>query len=402
MTIPAQRVPIHDMLPPAPRRSRRYLLPILLVVLLGGVIAVPSGTTRRPIGTLAAAAGARTATATASPPTPYELAHQALDRQAAALLRGDRAGWLAAVDPRQPALRKRYQDLYASLTALHVTRLEYHSYIESSSGDSITLGAEMAFCFDHTCPPYVTNPHSGPPRTTQQLTLKPVGDRYVITKTAKAQNQTDLQPLPWEAGDLLFVQGKRVTVAAPRALAKRLPEVLAVADKAAQTDDRIARYMDNPQPRYRIFLATDQAWKTWYGGETAGYSVAYTIPLNDAGSDVVLHMSDLTDDAQELKVVVQHELAHVATLSNLPRQQRTGPVADGRRRRICRMVAAAHPVELELSGDPRGPPRQSSASGRWCSPRSRTTPPAGRSTSSTGSATSRSTAWSPSTARPGR
>jgi hypothetical protein len=34
---------------------------------------------------------------------------RALRAQAAALLRGDRAGWLASVDPAKPALRKRYQ-----------------------------------------------------------------------------------------------------------------------------------------------------------------------------------------------------------------------------------------------------------------------------------------------------
>jgi hypothetical protein len=96
-----------------------------------------------------------------------------------------------------------------------------------------------------------------------------------------------------------------------------LPAVLAVADKAALVDDRYAKFMQNQQQRYRIFLASDRTWKTWYGGDNASYSVAYTIPLNDAGSDVVLHMSQLDGDTQELRVVIQHEMAHVATLSNL-------------------------------------------------------------------------------------
>ena len=43
--------------------------------------------------------------------------------------------------------------------------------------------------------------------------------------------------------------------------------------------------------------------------------MAYTIPTGAAGSDVVLHMSQLR--MADLKVVVQHEMGHVATLSNL-------------------------------------------------------------------------------------
>ncbi|HEX8343691.1 MAG TPA: hypothetical protein VF657_02950 [Actinoplanes sp.] len=44
-------------------------------------------------------------------------ARSALDAHAAALLRGDEAGWLAGVDPQQPGLRDYYQRLYATLRA---------------------------------------------------------------------------------------------------------------------------------------------------------------------------------------------------------------------------------------------------------------------------------------------
>jgi len=331
--IPAQRAPTHDSPPPAsvapvpvlsaslppgspkPRLARRVAASLALMGMLAAVVATVVETAPKSTGTFARAAAAA---APVIPLTPYEQATKSLDEQAAAIMRGDRAGWLAAVDPRKPALRKHYQDLYATLQALHVTHLEYRPGYVSATHGTVVVDSQMAYCLSaDTCPPYVADSHAGPPRLAQRITLRLDGARFVITKLDDAYYPNDLQPMPWEAGDLVFAQGRRVTVGAPRSLAKQLPRVLAVADKAALVDDRFATYMDNPQQRYRIFLATDATWKNWYGGENASYSVAYTVSLNDAGSDVVLKMSQLAGDAQELKVVIQHEMAHVATLSNL-------------------------------------------------------------------------------------
>ena len=91
--------------------------------------------------------------------------------------------------------------------------------------------------------------------------------------------------------------------------------MLAAADKAAPTDDRFAVLMKNPQLRYRVFLADDKAWKTWYGGETAKYAVAYTIPTDVRQRRRAAHVPAAA--TPDLKVIVQHEMGHVATLSNL-------------------------------------------------------------------------------------
>jgi hypothetical protein len=74
--------------------------------------------------------------------------------------------------------------------------------------------------------------------------------------------------------------------------------------------------MANPQRRYRVFLATEANWKKWYGGGLPGYAVAYTVRLNRSGSDVVLHI-DRFGSSRELAITLQHELAHVSTLSQL-------------------------------------------------------------------------------------
>jgi hypothetical protein len=320
--IPRQRVPVHDVLPsppapPAPRRrTRRTLLAAAAVVVLGAAAAyafVPGTPAYHGLLSAAPAAAATPPT----PPSPYDLAVKALSDQAAALLRHDHAGWMAAVDPAQPALRKHFEQLYSTLQALHVTHFEYHSSLGGLLTGPVLLNTNMAFCLSAaTCPDYVgADDYDGPPTIAEKLTLKLAGGRWMITKLAKAEYPSSLEPYPWEAGPLVYKQGKRVTVAAPRSLAGKLSSVLAVADKAALTDDRFAVLMKNPQLRYRVFLADDKAWKTWYGGGIARYAVAYTIPTDASGSDVVLHMSQLR--AADLKVVVQHEMGHVATLSNL-------------------------------------------------------------------------------------
>lgn len=316
--IPAQRSPEHDFLPPPPpRRGRRRLTiaAVVVVALVTGAV----GVSLMPFdsrGTLGAHPAA--AAPTTVPPTPYELATQALTAQADALTRHDHAGWMAAVDPGQPALRKRFEQLYSTFQALHVTHFEWDNAVGGRTGGPVELNSDMVFCLSTaTCPKFISGSDNGPSHIPQKLTVKQLDGRWVISKAAKGSYRSELQPYPWEAGDLVFAQGSRVTVGAPRSLADQMKAVLAVADQAARTDDRFAAMVGNPQLRYRVFLATDKAWKTWYGGNDASYAVAYTIPTGSVSSDVVLHMPKLQGDREELKVVLQHEMGHVATLSNL-------------------------------------------------------------------------------------
>jgi hypothetical protein len=321
VSIPAQRVPDHDVLyqPPPPRKRRRGLLTAIAVVVLliaAAVIAfVPFGS-RKPADSLGAAPAA--AATPTIPPTPYELAVKALADQAAALARHDHAGWMAVVDPHQPAVRKQFEQLYSTFQALHVTHFEWDNSIGGSTKDPVQVNADMVFCLStKTCPTYISGSDNGPSHIPQKLTLKQAGGHWLITKAAKGSYKSQLQPYPWEAGDMVFAQGSRVTVGAPKSLAAQMKTVLTIADKAALTDNRFADMVSNPQLRYRVFLATDKAWKTWYGGNDADYAVAYTIPTGSVSSDVVLHMPKLQGDRAELKVVLQHEMGHVATLSNL-------------------------------------------------------------------------------------
>jgi hypothetical protein len=261
------------------------------------------------------------AAAATQPPakTPLEQAEQSLDQQAAALLRGDEKGWLAAVDTRKPALVAHYRSMFRSLRGLGVSQFDYRPYIRpGGKGATVVLGATVTYCLSRTrCPDWTADESSGPPRVEQQLTLAPIRGHYVITTLTKGPQRTRLQPTPWESGDLVFARGSRVTVAGPKSQSKNLRRVLAIAEKSARINDKFAGYVRNPQSRYRVLLADDKTWKSWYGGIEGTWTVAYAVPLNDAGTDVVLRMTKLQGDSELLATTIQHELGHVVTLGGI-------------------------------------------------------------------------------------
>ena len=328
LAIPAQRLPSSETtveapdfaLPavvepgptPAPRRrGRRILLGggvLILVVVLAIVGAVLiRGPRDEPRG--APAAAADPPSAAPIPLTPYEKMIGVLKDQAAALMRGDERGWLAAVDPGQPKLRAQYHSMYQSLRGLDVSHFEYSPGIQAASkAGTATIDVDIYFCFSlDVCALAVA------PIVRQTLTLAPIRGEYAITRLRKSTNQTWLQPTPWESGTLVFARGKRVIVAAAPSEAKHLKQVVKLADKAAAVTDRFAGYVNNPQKRYRIFLADTKTWRSWYGGETDKWTTGLEIPLNESQSDVVLKMSQLRDPA-ELARTIQHEMGHVATV----------------------------------------------------------------------------------------
>jgi hypothetical protein len=162
----------------------------------------------------------------------------------------------------------------------------------------------------------VRNGWEGPPRIAQRLTLRPAAGGHVITAVATADQPTHLQPTPWESGELVVAEGSRVSVGAPPELAGRLREAVQVADLAAAVNDRYAALIGNPQRRYRVYLATEKTWSRWYDAGLEDWAAGYMQPLNDVGADVVIDPSVL-DTRDDLREVIQHEMAHVATISGV-------------------------------------------------------------------------------------
>jgi hypothetical protein len=267
-----------------PRGGARHVGGLVLATVLAITIGAMITSTEEPVRVIPAGA------ATASP-RPADTLQQLLGKQAAALNRGDLTGWLAPV---APPLRQPYQNLFRTLRALHAT-VDYRAGRDGK--------AELTYCFSPNCP-------RNSPKIAQNI--KTADGK--ITGLAPAP---DPEPTPWERGDLIFAQGKRVTVGAPEALAPRLADVVRIADEAARVDDRYAAYAGNRQARYRLYLATDQTWRTWYGGKATDWAVGYMQPLGPAGADVVINPTRLPTRAA-LREVIQHELAHVATIAGVP------------------------------------------------------------------------------------
>jgi hypothetical protein len=244
-------------------------------------------------------------------------ARSALDAHAAALVRGDEAGWLAGVDPQQPGLRGYYQRLYATLRGLGVTAWSYHVTVPPPTAygrSELNPNVTVAYCLQTpACPPYALGSHDVP-QLSQRLTMARRDGVYVITARQTSDSRGPQQPTPFEETVLTIRQGQRVTVAAAPGQQDRLPDVVAAADRAAAVVDRYAAALDNPQQRYRIYLAGDRQWATWFGGQRSRYAVGYATASGTVATEVVLKMSALTD-TDELATAIQHELAHVVTLA---------------------------------------------------------------------------------------
>ncbi|GAA0580914.1 hypothetical protein GCM10010172_77270 [Paractinoplanes ferrugineus] len=300
-------------------RARRWVkggvavVAALGVLVLGVVLLKP-----QPKGAAIAAPSVPPASSGAEPATPYDRAVAVLEAQAKALLAGDESGWLAAVDASKAPLVAKYRGLFRNLRGLGVTRFEYEPGLgRAVKGDATALSirVESLYCFgEQMCPADAATEWAKPPHISQTVTMRPVGGRFVISALGASPNPDFHQPLPWESTDLVFATGKRVVVAAATGQEKYLPVVLPVAEQAAVVADRYAALNGTPQRDYRIFLAGEKQWKSWYGGEPDEWAIGLAMPLNRRGIDVIVRMSEM-DDALTLRTTVQHELGHVVTLT---------------------------------------------------------------------------------------
>ncbi|WP_127508247.1 hypothetical protein [Actinoplanes solisilvae] len=294
---------------------RRIIRLLLSALVVGGLALTTAVVVNRP-GEIADVAIAARAIPEPKPATPYDQAVASLEEHSAALLRGDEKAWLAAVDV---PLRPRYRAQFRALRALEVFRFDYHpGYGKPVKGNpaAVTFSNEIAYCLStDMCPGKTGSDWQAPPRIHQRLTMRPVGGRYVITKLTPDETDNPNRPLPWEYDDLVALRGSRVTLLAAPAQRHLLSKLLPSAEAAARANDRFAALAGTPQSRYRIYLAGEKQWRTWYGGEDDNWVLGKAIPLNMYGIDVTLRAKELEGDPLWLRVILRHELGHVVTLS---------------------------------------------------------------------------------------
>lgn len=303
---------------PDRRRRRRWPLwsALVAVVLLlaGGVPAVLLADRLRGgnVGTPATAASPSENPTTIAARQVAERITAQLDRQAAALLGGDRSGFLAVAEA--AAVRTDLRRRFASLRALRVTQWEARANgLPTSAGKAgeWRLAVEFRYCFvvpDCNPSPLIVDTRW---RDGAEPRLLSLGK----SKTAPSYgDRANGQPgsLPWEVSELVSKVGRRTVVATVPAYRHRLPGLLKRAEAAAKVADGYAVSGAAPD-RYRIFYAGQQEWKRWYGGDHPEWSAGYAINVGGGHYEIAL-APDSFDYGTGLDSVLRHELAHAASL----------------------------------------------------------------------------------------
>ncbi len=225
-----------------------------------------------------------------------------LDRQGSALLRGDKAGFLAVAEPTaRPALTRRY----AALRALRVTTwrpgTERVPVAVDGQPGQWRLTVTVGYCF--------VLPGCAPSTAELGTRWRLVGEEPRLV--AVEPSRTDPTGVrPWEVDDLVVAVGRRALVATTPAQRAKLPGLLARAEAAARAADR---YAVGPVPdRYLVYYAGKAEWQRWYGGGRPKWTAGYAVGVGGGRHDVVLNAQSLAPAGVD--DLLRHELTHAASL----------------------------------------------------------------------------------------
>ncbi|MCO1613905.1 hypothetical protein M8C11_04220 [Micromonospora sp. CPM1] len=286
------------------RQRRRWPLWTALGLALGLVAgAVPGVLLRESAPDAAGRSAAKHDPGTAAQRRLGERMLALLDRQAAALVGADRAGFLAIAEPAaRPALSRRY----AALRALRVTTWRsaadgVPAAVDGKPGEwrfAVTVG----YCF--------VVPECAPSTVELGTRWRLAGEEPRLTAVDPAS--TDPAGVrPWQVNDLAVAVGKRVVVATTPAQRSRLPGLLAQAETAARAADRYA-IGGRPPDRYLVYYAGKGEWQRWYGGGRPKWTAGYAVGVGGGRHDVVLNAQIVTPAG--LDDLLRHELTHAASL----------------------------------------------------------------------------------------
>ncbi|WP_341717778.1 hypothetical protein QQG74_28770 [Micromonospora sp. FIMYZ51] len=297
---------------PARRRWWRWALPVVVVLLVAGAVPVALVV----VGDADVETPAEAVAPTENPTTRAarqvaERITAQLDRQSAALLAGDRAGFLAIAD------RDVHSDLrrrFAGLRELRVTRWEARPNglpTPAGSAGEWRLSVQFGYCFvvpDCRPSPLLVNTLWRDGAEPRLIEL----EKSTATPQVGGRVRGQAGTLPWEVSELVAAVGKRTIVGTTPAYRDRLPGLLKRAEAAAKVADRYVVHGAAPD-RYRIFYAGPKEWKRWYGGDQPEWGAGYTVNVGGGHHDVVLG-PDAFNDSAYLDVMLRHELAHAASL----------------------------------------------------------------------------------------
>lgn len=233
-----------------------------------------------------------------------------LDAQAAALLAGDEAAFLASADQSlRSELKRRFGVLRAMKVAGWAERVVSRPEPVPGTGTPPRwrVGVQLRYCF--------AVPSCSSVGVTVQSEWVEVGDVPRLVSMAPS-TASDMGPRPWEVTDLRVAVGNRVVVAATPRYAYRLTGALAAAEKAAAVTDRYARWRPAPG-RYLVYLAGPDEWGRWYGVPQAPWVAGYAMPVSDTSTEIVINAQRVGNSS--LSDALRHEFTHAVTLAGIRR-----------------------------------------------------------------------------------
>jgi hypothetical protein len=327
--------PLHAPSPARRRRRRRALVAVvaaLAVAVVGTGVAVAHSP--RPAGK-AAASGPATRSASASTsdsPSAADLAAQdaavqaVLDRRAAALIRGDLAGWLADVDPDQPALLAHQRMLFTNLRQLP---LAVFRYTTDRGPDKLVndVPATVSSTFTDYQGLYS-------PARTLQYQLRgfdhgPIADQYIpiflrrggrwLLAGDQTASQGDFRWVePWDSEPIRVGRGRHSLVVVSGSDARNLPAMVSAADAALAKvaamwpvgNHQVVLYDTRNVDVFATYLGTSIPTGE-YDGVTRGLSQDSTRRATD---DLRVVANPIYDPpgSSRLPALLRHEFTHVA------------------------------------------------------------------------------------------
>jgi hypothetical protein len=245
-----------------------------------------------------------------------------VQRQADALLAGDREGWLAPV---ADDLRAHFQQRYDALRALQVNRL-----VGLVTPDPTTVDDDPATVHTTVRYSYCVQLDPCPAERSESLDGYVYGvaptnyflDAVAWTRTAEGYKITNFRhgakdgnpsdELPWITTELIAHAGPRVTVFALPSEDPNLVKL--VSDEAEAAALNADPWATGPVPRrYVLYIAGRSEWTTWFGNP-ASWALAYTIPTSHSSQEVVLNGEIAANKPSAVRGALRHEFGHVTTL----------------------------------------------------------------------------------------
>ncbi|KIF70255.1 lipoprotein [Streptomyces sp. AcH 505] len=232
-----------------------------------------------------------------------------LDRRAAALLRRDESGYLAAVDPTAHALRAAQRAEFRNLADLPLSSWAYHLGPVRRTGDRATVQADLRY--------RIAGYDSAPVSTPRTLELRERHGRWYVT--ADRPGEDGAQAL-WQQGPVTAVRGSHSLVLGAEQGDTVLRSVSAVADAAVPA---VNAAWPGPWAHRVVVLVPGSlaAMAALLGAPAAGYTGIAAVTTGETGGSgatpadrIIVNpeaYAELGDFGQH--IVLTHETTHVAT-----------------------------------------------------------------------------------------